>query len=229
MSEHYTIARIIINGERFEILVKPESALSFRLGKKSSVSEVLITDTIFQDAGKGLKSSEEKIRKAFGTLDTTKIAGVVLQKGTLQITTEQRRRLTEDKKRQIVSFISRQCVDPRTNFPHPPSRIEQAMSQIHYSIDPFVGLEEQAKEIIKLLKPILPLKIESTSVSIRIPTEYAGKVYGIVKGFGEIKREEWKADGSLLAIVEVPAGLYGSLLEKLGEKTRGNVETKIVE
>jgi ribosome maturation protein SDO1 len=228
MSERQTIARITREGERFEILVKPEPALSYRKGKINSVSKVLVTDTVFTDANKGLRASEDQLQKAFGTSDSVKIVPVILKKGTLQLTTEQRKKLTEKKRKQIVSFITRQCVDPKTNLPHPPLRIEKAMEQVHYPIDPFAEVGEQVKEIIKLLRPILPLKTEEVSVAVRIPPEYAGRVYGTVKGFGKIKREEWKADGSWFTIVEMPAGLYGSFLEKLGEMTKGNLEAKMI-
>jgi len=228
MSQRYTIARITREGEHFEILVKPEPALSYRTGKTNSISKVLVTETIFTDANKGLKPSEDQLQKAFGTSNTIKIADVILKNGSLQLTTEQRKKMTENKRRQIVSFITRQCVDPKTNLPHPPLRIEKAMEQVHYPIDPFGEVEEQAKEIIKLLRPILPLKMEQVSVAVRIPPEYAGRVYGTVKGFGTIKKEEWKADGSWFTIVEMPAGLYGSFLEKLGEMTKGNLEAKMM-
>ena len=228
MSERYTIARITHDGDHFEILTKPERALSYRLGKTSSVSEVLVSDTIFTDAGKGLKASKEKLQEVFGTTDSLKIAEVILKKGTLQLTTEQRKQLVEEKRRQIVSFISRECIDPKTNLPHPPLRIEQAMKQIHFSIDPSKGVEEQTKEIIKLLRPIIPLKMEKISVAVHIPPEHASKVYGTVKGFGTIKRDQWQADGSWSAIVEMSAGLYGPFLDKLGKMTRGNLEAKMV-
>ena len=228
MSQRYTIARITREGEHFEILVKPEPALSYRTGKTNSISKVLVTETIFTDANKGLKPSEDQLQKAFGTLNTIKIADVILKNGSLQLTTEQRKKMTESKRKQIISFITRQCVDPKTNLPHPPLRIEKAMEQVHYPIDPFGEVEEQAKEIIKLLRPILPLKMEQVSVAVRIPPEYAGRVYGTVKGFGTIKKEEWKADGSWFTIVEMPAGLYGSFLEKLGEMTKGNLEAKMM-
>jgi len=228
MSERYTIARITHDGDHFEILTKPERALSYRLGKTSSVSEVLVTDTIFTDAGKGLRASEEKLQEVFGTTDSLKIAEVILKKGTLQLTTEQRKQLVEEKRRQLVSFISRECIDPKTNLPHPPLRIEQAMKQIRFSIEPSKGVEEQAKEIIKLLRPIIPLKMEKISVAVRIPPEHASKVYGTVKGFGTIKRDQWQADGSWSAIVEMSAGLYGPFLDKLGKMTRGNLEAKMV-
>jgi len=228
MSQRHTIARITREGEHFEILVKPEPAFSYRTGELNAVSKVLVAETIFTDANKGLRASEDQLQRAFGTSDPVKIAEVILKKGTLQLTVEQRRRLTEKKRKQIVSFITRQCVDPKTNLPHPPMRIEQAMEQVHYPIDPFKDAEEQAREIIKLLRPILPLKMEQVSVAVRIPPEYAGKVYGAVKRFGVIKKEEWRADGSWFAVVEMPAGLYGSFLEKLGEMTKGSLEAKLI-
>jgi ribosome maturation protein SDO1 len=228
MSEKYTVARITKDNEHFEVLVKPQKALDYRMGKITSITEVLVTETIFSDANKGTKVSEESLRKAFGTTETLKIAENILKKGTLQLTTEQRKKMVEDKRRQIIDFISRQCVDPKTSLPHPPSRIENALEHIHYPIDPFKPLEEQAKEIIKLLRQILPLRMEQVSVGVRVPAEYSAKAYGTIKGFGTIKKEEWRADGSWYGILEMPAGLYGPFLEKLGEVTKGNGEAKII-
>ena len=226
MNGRYTVARITRNSEHFEILVKPQPALNFTIGKLTSISEVLVTDTIFTDASKGTRAGEDKLRAAFNTVDTKKIAEAILRRGTLQLTTDQRRQLTEEKRKQIVAFIARQAVDPKTNLPHPPLRVEQAMEHIRYSIDPFKETEEQAKDVIKLLRPVLPLKIEQVQVKVRIPAEYAAKAYGTVKGYGTIRSEEWRADGSWSSVVEMPAGLYGPFLEKLGELTKGNADAK---
>ncbi|UCH31075.1 MAG: ribosome assembly factor SBDS [Candidatus Bathyarchaeota archaeon] len=226
MSERYTVARITRDGEHFEILVKPQSALNYTRGKVTSLSEVLVTEIIFTDANKGIKAGENKLKIAFNTTDAIRIAEIILRKGVLQLTTDQRRQLTAEKRKQIVAFIVRQAVDPKTNLPHPPLRIEQSMEQIHYSIDPFRDTEAQAKDIIKLLRPVLPLKIEQIQVQVRIPPEYAAKAYGTVKGYGTIKREDWRADGSWFSIIEMPAGLYGPFLDKLGELAKGSAEAK---
>ncbi len=228
MGEKYTTARITKDNEHFEILVKPEKALDYRMGKVASITEVLVTETIFSDANKGTKVGEESVRKAFGTTDTLKVADIILKSGTLQLTTEQRRKMVEDKRKQIIDFIARQCVDPKTNLPHPPARVENALEQVRYSIDPFKSVEEQAKEIIKLLRIILPLKMEQVIVGVSIPASYSAKAYGAIKGFGTIKREEWRSDGSWFGEVEMSAGLYAPFLEKLGNVTKGNGEAKIV-
>lgn len=228
MSDKYTIARMTKDNEHFEVLVKPQKALDYRLGKTSAITEVLAAETIFSDANKGTKASEENLRKIFATTDALKIAETILTKGTLQLTTEQRRKMTEDKKRQIIDFIARQSVDPKTNLPHPPTRIENAMEQIRYSIDPFKPVEEQAKEIIKDLRIILPLKMEQITLDVTIPVAYSAKAYGSIKGFGTIRREQWRADGSWYGVLEMPAGSYAPFLEKLGEITKGTGEAKMV-
>jgi len=228
MSEKFTVARLTKDNEHFEILVKPNKALDYRNGKIPGITDVLAAEIIFADANKGTKVSEEVMYKAFGTVDPLKIADIILKKGTLQLTTDQRRKMVEDKKRQIIDFISRQAVDPKTNLPHPPARIENAMEQIRYPIDPYKPVEEQAKDIVKLLRPILPLKIEQLVVAVKVPAQHASRAYGTIKSFGTLKREEWRSDGSWYGEIEMPAGTYASVLNKLGDVTKGSGEAKII-
>lgn len=228
MSEKFTVARLTRENEHFEILVKPNKALDYRNGKIPGISEVLAADIIFSDANKGTKVSEEAMKKAFKTIDPLKIADEILKKGTLQLTTDQRRKMVEDKRKLVVDFISRQAVDPKTNLPHPPMRIENAMEQIHYPIDPYKSVDEQAKDIIKLLRPILPLKVEQVKVAVKIPSQFASRAYGTIKTLGTIKHEEWRGDGSWYGEMELPAGAYASLLNKLGDSTKGTGEAKII-
>jgi ribosome maturation protein SDO1 len=49
-----------------------------------------------------------------------------------------------------------------------------------------------------------------------------------VKNFGTIKRDEWQADGSWVAVVEVPAAMQIELMEALGKDTQGNMQSKII-
>jgi len=228
MSQKFTIARLMISGERFEIMVNPDKALDYKLGKSVPSSQILAFETVFRDVSKGEKASEEKLRKIFGTTDPLKIAKIILDKGELQLTAEQRRKLIEDKRKQIISFISKHCADPRTGLPHPPLRIEQALAQARVSIDPFKDAEEQAKEVIQALRPILPLKMEAVSIEVKIPPQYAPASYGVLKSFGAIKKEQWLSDGSLMAVIEVPAGLQGAFLEKIANLTKGTVQSRIL-
>ncbi|HUK28086.1 MAG TPA: ribosome assembly factor SBDS [Candidatus Acidoferrales bacterium] len=228
MSEKFTTARISKQGEKFEILVKPDPALEFKMGKPLGISQLLVIEEIYSDAGKGTRASSEKLEKAFGTSEPVKIAEEIMRHGELQLTTDQRRQLVEEKRKQIVAFVARNCIDPRTGTPHPPIRIEQAMNQIKYSIDPFKSADEQAKDVIEELRALLPIKMEQMRVAVKILAEFAAKGYGAVKGYGTISREEWQADGALVAVVEMPAGLYGPFVERLGKITQGTIQTKVL-
>ncbi len=228
MSEKFTTARISKSGEKFEILVKPEPALDYKMGKPIGLSQFLVIEEIYSDAGKGTRASAEKLQTAFGTTDPVKVAEEIMRHGELQLTTEQRRQLVEDKRKQVVAFISRNCIDPRTGTPHPPIRIEQALAQVRYSIDPFKSADEQAKDIIDELRSIIPIKMEQMRVAVKVLAEFAAKGYGAIKGYGTISREEWQADGALVAVVEMPAGLYGPFIERLGKITQGTIQTKVL-
>jgi len=228
MSDKYTTARISKSGEKFEILVKPEPALDYKMGKPTPISQMLVIDEIYADSSKGTHASAEKLQKAFGTTDPLAIAEDIMKHGELQLTTEQRRQLVDDKRKQIIAFVSRNCIDPRTGTPHPPLRIEQAFNQIRLVIDPFKPAEEQAKAVIEELRMLLPIKIDKMKVAVKIFPEHAAKAYGSIKGFGTITKEEWQADGSLVALVEMPAGLYGSFIDRLGKLTQGTVQTKVL-
>ncbi len=226
MGERYTLVRYSHGGERFEILVDPEKALAYKRREIGDVSKALIIETVFTDAGKGIKASKERLEAAFGTSDPLKVAELMFQRGTLQLTAQQRRAMTEQKLRQIVNIISRTYVDPRTRLPHPAARVEAAIEEAHVSIDPFRDAEEQVKEVVKALRPILPLSSESVEMAVRIPPRHAGRAYGILKGMGEVQREEWQADGSLIAVVSIPAAMQLELLDRLGKATQGEAQTR---
>ncbi|MCS7135573.1 MAG: ribosome assembly factor SBDS [Nitrososphaerota archaeon] len=226
--ESYTIARLV-RGETFEILVDPDNALKYKMGEKVPISKVLIYEEIYTDAKKGIRASEEQLLKTFKTKDKLAIATKILTEGTLQITSEQRHRLIEEKKRQIIEFISKNAVDPRTRLPHPPQRIELAMEQAGVSIDPFIDAKEQATKVIEKLSPILPMKVGMARMYVRVPGEFVGKAYGLLKNVGKIIKEEYKGDGSWVGEVEVMVGLQADLIEKLNKLCSGRAEARPIE
>ena len=45
-----TTARFSYEGQKFEILVKPDQALEFKLGKRTDITSVLISEDIYTDS-----------------------------------------------------------------------------------------------------------------------------------------------------------------------------------
>ena len=226
--KEYVIARIEKAGERFEVLVKPDAVQKIRDGKEVRVLENLAIDQIFRDAHKGSKASEEKMQEFFGTTEPLEVAREIIKRGEIQLTTEQRREMQEAKRRQIIQYIAANAINPQTGTPHPPQRIEIAMDEAKVHIDPFRAVQEQVKEILGALRPLIPIRFEKTRIAVRLTAEDSAKCYGDIKAFGTILREEWQANGSWVGVVELPAGMQTEFLERLNARTKGNVEAKIL-
>jgi len=222
-----TIVKYSYASEKFEILVKPDPAFDYKLGKISEISKILVSDEIYTDSGKGTRASNELLVKVFKTEDTTKIAEIMMQKGELNLNTEQRKKMITDKRKQIITFIVKTYVDPKTHLPHPPLRIEQAMIDGRVSIDPFKNADEQIKDIIEKLRPIIPMKTENITLEISVPAQFVAQSYTVLKSTGSLKKEDWQPNGSLKAILEIPAAARPNVIDRLGAITKGTANVEV--
>ncbi|HYS99259.1 MAG TPA: ribosome assembly factor SBDS [Thermoplasmata archaeon] len=226
--KEYVIARFEKAGEKFEVLVKPDAVQKIRDGKDIDLLSELAIDEVFRDAHKGSKASEEKMTEFFGTTETLGVAKAIIQHGEIQLTTEQRRQMLEAKRKQIVQYIAANAINPQTGAPHPPQRIEIAMEEAKVHVDPFKNVEEQVKEVLDALRPLIPIRFEKVRIAVKLSAEDSAKSYGDIKSFGTIVKEEWSPSGAWIGVVEMPAGMQTDFLEKLNAKTKGNVETRIL-
>jgi ribosome maturation protein SDO1 len=227
MVDKVTVIRFAVEGEKFELLVKPDPALEYKLGKRKDISTVLVSDEIYSDSNKGTRASTEKLMKAFKTDDPTTIATLILQKGDLNLTTDQRRKMVLEKRKQIVEFIAKTYVDPRSHLPHPPLRIGQAMDDARITIDPFKNTDEQTKDIVEQLRSIIPLKSENMMLEILVPAQFAAQSYSVLKSAGTLKKEEWQSNGSLKVILDIPAAARANVIDRLGSVTKGSASIEV--
>lgn len=222
------IIRLEKAGERFELFANPEKVSEFKRGNVASLNEVLAAFEIFKDGRKGDTQSDEALKKAFGTTDFEAVAKEILIKGDISLTTEQKKKMLEEKRKKIITHISRNYINPQNNAPHPPKRVELAMEEAKVTIDANKSAEAQIEDIVKKLRVIIPLRFEVIQIAIKVPPEYAGRAYGILKEYS-IKREEWLNDGSLVVMLEIAPGLESLLYDRINGVTHGNVQTRRVE
>jgi ribosome maturation protein SDO1 len=137
--------------------------------------------------------------------------------------------MIEEKKKQIVTFIAKTYVDPRTHLPHPPVRIEQAMKDARVSIDPHKTVDEQVKDLVEQLRTIIALKSENLKLEIIIPAQYASQSYAVLKSVGSLTSEEWQNNGSLKAILEIPAAARPNVIDRLGSITKGSASVEVIQ
>jgi ribosome maturation protein SDO1 len=223
------VARLTSHGSTFEMLVDSNLAPKVRRGEPVNLDDLLAVREVFKDAKKGERVSDERIAEVFGTRDLEAISRKIIRDGEIQLTTDQRRAMVEEKRKAIVAFISRNAVDPRTGYPHPPARVENALTEAKVRIDPFDTVESQVKNTVKEIRTLLPLRFEVRTIAVRIPPEFTGRAYGHVKSFGELKKEEWQKDGSWVGLLEIPVGVEQDFYSLLGKLTQGQGETKLIE
>ena len=222
------IARLKTHNQNFEILVDCNMAIAVKEGKSVNMKDVLAAIKIFSDAKKGLEASENSMKQIFQTADPEEVAKIIIQKGEIQLTSEYRTNLKEQKRKQVINMLHVNGVDPKTHLPHPPQRIENALEEAKFHFDEFKAVQEQVQEALKKLRPILPIKFEVKEIAIKIPGEFAAKSYQILNSFGTKLKEEWLSDGSLATVLEIPGGLENDFYDKINSLTHGNVETKVL-
>jgi ribosome maturation protein SDO1 len=225
--EHMNTARLKKGSDVFEIVIDPEKAIAARHGK-ADIREALKVQKIFSDAKKGMLASEQRMQALFGTTDAIEVAKKIVVDGNIQITAEYRQKLTDQKRLQIIEFIRCNGVDPRTHTPHPATRIEAALVEAKVRIDEFKPVEQQVQDVLKALRPILPIKFEIKEIELVIPAQYASKAYSVVKHFGKILSESWQSDGSWRGILEIPGGMEQELYDKLNAATHGELISKVI-
>jgi ribosome maturation protein SDO1 len=203
------IARLRKAGQNFEIYVNLENAIKFRNGEIKDIDKVLEIKEIFRDAKKGERVSLELLKKAFGTTDIYSIAKEIIIKGEIQITTEYRRKIIEEKRKQIIENIRRLAIDPRTNAPFTYNRIEAMLKEIKYGIDPFKPVEKQVEEIIKELKKRFSIKIEIKKYMVKVPMNKL-RVASILRKKYNLVREKY--EDKWIGVFEVPAGISTEFL-----------------
>ncbi|MFH0860450.1 MAG: ribosome assembly factor SBDS [Candidatus Altiarchaeota archaeon] len=221
------IARLKTHGHTFEIFVDPDKALEYRSGVNIPLDEILAAESVFKDAASGEKASEEVMKEVFGDAQLNTAVTKILKKGELHLTTQQKARILEERRKKIINIIARNSINPQTKLPHPPSRIEKAMEEAKVKVDAAKSAEEQIEKILKELKPIIPIKFETTEVAIKIPANYAGKLYHVLKEFGEVRQEQW-VSGEQYCKIEIPAGIRDEMFEKLNNATHGEIKIKIL-
>ncbi len=221
-----THARLTRNGIHFEVMVDPDLALRFRKGEAVPIEDVLASRDIFTDARKGDRASEEDLSAAFGKADHATIASSIIKHGELQLTTEQRRRFADEKRRKIADIISRQGIDPKTKLPHPQQRILNAMEEARVSVDPFKPAEEQLKDVLEKIQSVIAISLERVEISIIVPMSHAGKASSHIREIAPLKKEEWRND-SWLAVIEIPAGIQSDVYSRINSVTGGTAEVRI--
>ena len=208
------LARWEYGGKRYEILVDPGLVDAFRQNPSSvNMDDFLATDEVWHDARGGDRPTEEAIESTFGTQEIDEIAAIILEKGNIQLTTNQRKEMVEQKRQLIIQEIHSTAIDPKAKSPHPKTRIELALEESRFSVDPFKRLDVQVKDAINTLKSLIPLSFEPVRIAFRISGSGYGKTSKFLRPY--LDKDEWLSNGDWACIIQCPPGMAGNLIGKV--------------
>ncbi len=226
--EDAVIARLETGGHRFEILIDPNEAQAFKDGDEIDWEDSIAVDGIWADSAKGERSPEYILEDIFESADLIDIYKRILTEGTIQLTSEQKKEMIDKKKKRILSHIVANAMNPQTGGAHPPQRIENAILESRYNFDPIKSVESQVEDIVRKIRPLIPISFEKVKAAVKIPAIFVGKCYGQMSGLGTIENEEYQNDGSWIGIVKMSAASFDELENLLGSITKGAAEIKII-
>ena len=212
--DNSVLARMEKGGKRYELLVDPEMVDDFKNDPDSiNIDGFLAMDEVFHDARGGERPTEEAIENTFGTQDILEIAKTILSKGSIQLTTNQRKAIVEKMRQKIIHYIHSQAVDPKTKSPHPVTRIELALEESRYSVDPFKKLELQIKDAVDKLKVLIPLSFETMRLAFKVPGSAYGGAMRVLRSYHV--KDGWLEDGTWACVIEIPAGMKGEIIGQI--------------
>ena len=221
------IAKLSKDSHHFEIFVEPYLAWDYKHGKEINFDDVFGMEEIYSDSAKGKTASQEVLKQVFGTEDFLEIAKKIIIDGEVQLTTAQRNQMLEKRKNDIINFIAKNANDPREKTPIPPQRIINALEEAKYKFNLSRRRDDEIKEVLLILKKIMPISLDKLEISIEVPASYSGKIMPILHKYN-ILEEKWMPNGSLFAKVAIPAGLKNNLISDFNNITKGEVTINVL-
>ncbi|CAM9799363.1 unnamed protein product, partial [Laminaria digitata] len=163
------VVRLHKTGKRFEIACYRNKVVNWRNRVETDIDEVLQIESVFENVSKGILSKNKDLKKAFGTENQLEACKIILDKGEMQVSDKERQVALESVFRDVATIVSEKCVNPASNRPYTVSMIEKAMRDVHFSAHPTRSAKQQALEVIKKLKEVMP--IDRAKMKLRITTE----------------------------------------------------------
>ncbi|CAM9790182.1 unnamed protein product [Pylaiella littoralis] len=163
------VVRLNKTGKRFEIACYRNKVVNWRNRVETDLDEVLQIESVFENVSKGVLAKNKDLLKAFGTDSQLEVCRIILDKGEMQVSDKERQVALESVFRDVATIVSEKCVNPASNRPYTVSMIEKAMRDIHFSAHPTRSAKQQALEVMKKLKEVMP--IDRAKMKLRITTD----------------------------------------------------------
>lgn len=212
----------------FEIMCHPSAVAKFRKGE-CTLEETIVSDVVYKGpARKGERANAAELESAFETSDMRAVLDTILQRGTAQVSADERREQLETKRRQVINHIRKNYINPRTGLPCTLEQIEDAVGQLKaLTIDPSKPADMQATEIARrIIDEVMPLKKSEMGGVLTIPHRHLGSAMGIVHQWASVRKEDYNSEGVVMEI-GFSAGDFDRIMSELNRVTKGEYQVRV--
>lgn len=196
---------------------------------EKDIDEVLQTHTVFTNVSKGQVAKKEDLVKAFGTDNQTDICKEILKKGELQVSDKERQSQIDMMFKDIANTVAQKCINPELKRPYPISIIQDAMKKAHFSVKLTQNSKQQALQVIKMLKEIMPIERAQMKIRIVATASYGKKLKEKVQQIDSFKLDEENMNDDQMSVqFFVDPGEYRKIEEMVRSESKGSAYLEIL-
>ena len=162
------IVRLNRNGHRFEVACYRNKIINYRQGTETDLSEVLQTERVFANVGRGEFANAKVLRECLGTSDEAEACKIVLDSGDVQVSDMERGARLESTTREVAGMVSERCVHPVSRRPYTASQVRDAMRAAGFMVHPTRGAKQQFLDCVKLLRRTGALELERAKMELAL-------------------------------------------------------------
>lgn len=206
-----------------------ELETKFILYSEKDIDEVLQTHTVFINVSKGQVAKKEDLVKAFGIDNQTEICKEILKKGELQVSDKERQSQIDQTFKDIANIVAQKCINPEMKRPYPVSVIQEAMKKAHFSVKLTQNSKQQALQVIKMLKEIMPIDRAQMKIRIVATAKYGKKLKEKLQQIESFKMDNESIDDDQMSLqFFVDPGEYRYIEEIVKAESKGTAMLEIL-
>ena len=158
----------ILSAHNLQVACYKNKIVNYRQGTETDLSEVLQAERVFTNVSKGEFANSKILQKCFDTANEEEVCRFILDKGSVQVSDQERSAQLENTIREVASMVAEKCVNPANRRPYTIPQIRDAMKSAGFMVHPTRNVKQQFLDCVKLLQKKKGLDIERAKMQLAI-------------------------------------------------------------
>jgi ribosome maturation protein SDO1 len=206
--------------------IKEYKSVESKDNKLKILNKLIVTDSVFSNYSKATLACSSEIKSICNTDNLKEVYIFILDNGEIPISSAERKKITEQKRLEIINLIHTNYLSPIGKKPHPVSRIDAALKSIKgFVVDLHKPIENQVRDIMKKLSNVLPLIKNTITTTVTLTHAQLGTGINILKQYSTILSENYHAGGATFEI-DTNKNDYEHIVKYLGYDKKEEVTNK---